>query len=195
MTETRQFIPLSWRSPGGYSGSGHQRCDTDPSSQLKLLRSHCSTTDRGASPAQSNMAHHHVSLGLCVRTRFTHTAPGRKGAACSFSLNVRPEVISLPRTFYWLELNYVFMAGCKESLEMFYFGGPRAWLNTRGSIPMEEREHMLGGQLPIFGTQSWPLSAPLPSKDRTGFCSLLYSKGLVKRPGQINVMNLYIFNK
>lgn len=43
-------------------------------------------------------------------------------------------------TFHWLELNYVSMARCKESLALFVIlGSPCVWLKTRGSTNIEEK--------------------------------------------------------
>lgn len=127
-------------------------------------------------------------VGLPALQRFTstpyasacgHYAPGagRGAPTCSFSLNVRPKVVSITFTHFLLVRIKLHVHGwLQRRLRNVVLS---IQLKIRGLIHTEEGGTHVGGQVPITVTYPWPLSVLLPFTGNLGsvhYCTLRAKK-------------------
>lgn len=82
----------------------------------------------------------------------------------------------------------------RKAQKCLYFGRPCVQRKIRGSINTEEGKTHVGTSARLRDSVMVPFSS-FALQGKTWFCSLLYPKVLVKGHGEINIVNLYRFNR
>lgn len=150
---------------GWHGSAGHQRCNSPQRQTLKPLVFH-------GSPSPTALYLHTVCIRMWpLRTR------GWQRSTCSFSLNVRPKVVSITFTHFLLVRIKLHVHGwLQRRLRNVVLS---IQLKIRGLIHTEEGGTHVGGQVPITVTYPWPLSVLLPFTGNLGsvhYCTLRAKK-------------------